>query len=392
MALSLATLLVARTGGAAVVGAYALMRMLPWLTGVVGSAGLPVASAHVLAADREADPRLPWTLLAMVVGASTVGSLLWWAASPLLAARLLPTVPSGLVALAAITVTTQLVTVTAKACCQGRADMVGANLVIVAEEFCFLPAYGAALLAGLADFRALLAGLAFGGAAAALVGVARLVATGFWHFRGRPSWTLARSIASYGARAQLGNLLMLVNLRLDFIVLGVLAGPAVLGVYAIASKFAELMRLPATAVNYVLYPRFSAAERAATDRQVRSLASRATGLTVLAAPVLCAAAVVALPWLYGAEFTAAVLPACVLLAGLAVEGATAVCSAYLWGIGRPGVQSAATGGGVLVTVALDLALIPAHGALGAAVASSIAYVAVAALLAALTWRLSRGEP
>jgi O-antigen/teichoic acid export membrane protein len=193
---------------------------------------------------------------------------------------------------------------------------------------------------------------------------------------------------SYGARAQLGNLLWLVNLRLDMLMLGALAGPSTLGVYAVASKSAELMRLPTNATNYVLYPRFARLQETEASIQVRHLLPRACGLTIVAAPVLAIVSVVALPLLFGPAFRSAVTPACLLLLGLCVEGAAAVSTAYLCGRGRPGANSLGMGLGVLVTVVLDLALIPRYGAIGAAVASSAAYLATTGLLTTLTLRLS----
>jgi len=286
-------------------------------------------------------------------------------------------------------VATQLFTVWGKACCQGAADMRGANLVIVAEEFMFLPAYGFALLAGLRGIDAVVTGLVLGGLGATVVSLGRLAVTGFFRQWGRPSLELARSVAFFGARGQLGDLLWLVNLRLDFLILGVLAGPAVLGLYAVASKCAELMRLPAIAVNYVLYPRFARSERAVADAQARRLLWRACAMTVAAAPVMAVGAAIGLPLLYGQEFRGAVLPACLLLIGLAFEGATAVSSGYLRGIGRPGVNSAGMAAGVAVTVVLDVLLIPRHGAAGAAVASSAAYLTTTSVLVVLAYRMLR---
>ena len=49
--------------------------------------------------------------------------------------------------------------------------------------------------------------------------------------------------AGYGIRGQVGGMLSLVNLRLDVAILGALVGPGTLGVYAVASKYAELLRL-----------------------------------------------------------------------------------------------------------------------------------------------------
>lgn len=384
---SVASLLVARSGGAAVLGAYSLLRILPWLCGVVFSSGLPFATSYFMGRHRD-DPALRPTLVLLGLAGTVAGGAVWLALIPLLHRRLLDGVPVPLLVLATAAVATQLWTVWAKACCQGSADLRGANLVIVCEELCFLPAYGACLLAGLTGIHAVVVGMVGGGVAATAIGLARIAHTGFFSGWGRPSASLGRSIAGFGARGQLGNLLWLVNLRLDFVVLGAIAGPAVLGVYAVASKAAELMRLPATAVNYVLYPRFTRATPAAAAAEARRLLPRACLLTALAAPVLALASVFAIPLLFGHAFRGAVLPACVLLIGLAVEGAAAVASAFLWGSGRPGANSAGMALGVVLTVTFDLLLIPRHGALGAAVASSIAYLATAALLTQLTWASS----
>jgi O-antigen/teichoic acid export membrane protein len=387
--LSIASLIVARWGGAAVLGEYALLRVLPWLTGVVASAGLPVATTYRLAGEGDADPRLRPTLTLLVTAGSLLGMLLWVLGAPLLGRYFFSVTPSPILLFAGITVATQLITVWGKACCQGAADMRGSNMIIIAEELLFLPAYGIALLLGTGGITAVITGLVGGGTAAAAVSMGRLAATGFFRGWRAPSRRIAGAVVVFGARGQLGNLLWLVNLRLDFIVLGALAGPAALGVYAVASKFAELMRLPATACNYVLYPRFARSERAVADAEVRHLLPRALALTAATTPLLAVAAVLTLPLLYGDEFRAAVVPACVLLVGLAVEGAAAVASAYLWGVGRPGANSAGMAVGVVVTVTLDLLLIPRYGALGAAVASGAAYLVTTGVLVILTHRVMR---
>jgi O-antigen/teichoic acid export membrane protein len=92
--------------------------------------------------------------------------------------------------------------------------------------------------------------------------------------------------------------------------------------------------------------------------------------------------------LYGAEFGAAVTPARVLLAGMLLAGASGVASAYLYGRGTPGLNSIVLGIGLVITVVLDLVLIPHFGALGAAAASTTAYLATDALLIILLLRLS----
>lgn len=390
LVVSVASLLVARLSGAAVLGEYTLLRVLPWLLGVVVSCGLPVASTYFLAA-RPHDRQLRPTLAVLVAAGALLGTGLWLAATPLLHRALFAGVPRGLLAVMGITVATQLVTVWGKACCQGRADMRGANLVIVCEELLFLPAYGCALVLGLRGIEAVAVGMLGGGVAATVTALVRLALTGFGRGWARPSRGVAAEVLRYGARGQLGNVLMLVNLRLDFVVLGMLAGPAVLGVYAVASKFAELMRLPAAAMNYVLYPRFARQEPRAAGEDAGRLLPRALTVTCVLTPVIGGVAVVALPLLYGRAFHGAVLPACVLLVGLAVEGAAAVSSAHLCGVGRPGANSLGMGTGVVITVVLDILLIPRHGVVGAAIASSAAYLVTTGMLTTISRLVARRD-
>ena len=395
LAVALATLLVARSDGAAGVGVLAMLRVLPGLVAVVASAGLPGAIPYFLAGpvgDARSDGAgssgvspgaggpVRAAIVAIAVTAGVVAMLGWVLASPALTALFFRGENSAVVALAGLTVLTQLIATTAKAACQGWDDLAGSNAVIVAEEVIFLPAYGLAFAAGLGTGHALVVGLVAADLGAAVLGWRRLAQRGYFAGLGRPTLPLIREIATYGARGQLGGLLALVNLRLDFAILGAIAGPATLGVYAVASKFAEVLRLAPLALTYVQYPTLRRKGPQEAAQRARAMLQRAgIGTAALVVP-LAAAAVALLPTLYGDEFRSAVLPACLLLAGLAGDGYAAVATAYLYGSGRPGLNSIGVAVGVVVTVVGDLVLIPPWGATGAALASSAAYLTTTAVL------------
>jgi len=95
----------------------------------------------------------------------------------------------------------------------------------------------------------------------------------------------------------------------------------------------------------------------------------------------------------------AILPAQIILLGLALDGLGGVVTGYLYGIGRPGLNSCAMAVGLGATVLLDLLLIPRYGALGAAIASAVAYTAATLTLVSFFWWVGRpasaagkGEP
>jgi O-antigen/teichoic acid export membrane protein len=219
-----------------------------------------------------------------------------------------------------------------------------------------------------------------------------LTRRGFLAGAGRPSLQLARRIYVFGSRGQLGSLLSLLNLRFDFVVLAAIAGPATLGIYAVASKYAEVLRVVPIAANWVLYPRFARSEAAVATASSRRLIPRAVAVTAAIAVPLALAAGTVVPILFGLPFEGAVIPAQILLVGLAAEGAAGVITAFLYGRGRPGLNSLAAGTGLIVTVVLDLILIPPLGAVGAAIASSAAYLTTTLTLLGWYRHVTRSEP
>ena len=379
ISLGLATLLVARIGGPATVGQYALLRVIPGLAGVVASAGLPTACAYFLA-RRDARREVPWAIFGIAIVSGLAATVGWLAALPLLRSLFFRDTSTPLLALAGITVASQLLVATAKSCTQGLGDMRGANRLITLEELTFLPPFAVLAPLPISHLAATILALLASDLGTAAYGWVALARTGFFAGAARPSRKTVANVMSYGARGQLGGVMTLLNLRLDFILLGSFAGPAVVGSYAVASKFAELLRVPSLAINYVLYPRFARQGAAIAAEGVRRLVPRALLLMVVLAGVVAACVNPLIPWLYGRDFRAAIGPAYILVAGLITDGVGAVVSAWLLGCGRPGLNSLSVGAGVLVTVALDVALIPAHHASGAAVASAAAYLSVTACL------------
>jgi O-antigen/teichoic acid export membrane protein len=381
-ALTLASLLVARIAGPAGVGTLVLLRVLPWLTGLVIGSGLYGATPYFLSGPGRREPRYRATIVAIAAAAGVAGSLLWIAASPLFGPRFFPQLSLALVALAGVSVLTQVLESTAMACSQGFDDLAGANRIIFLEEFMFLPFFGLLLVVGVGPYQAMVVALLLGDLATSIPGWIRLARRGYFSGAGRPSPGLARKVAAYGFKAQLGSIALLLNARLDFAIVGALIGPASLGIYAVASRYAELLRLPALAMNYVLYPTYARDGGAVAAAGVRRMLPRIGWIPAAVAVPMALAAPLVLPLFFGEPFRAAVVPAWILLVGLAGGGVTGVISAYLSGVNRPGLYSAALGAGLPVTVVLDLLLIPPFGVAGAAVASAVAYLVTTGVLLA----------
>jgi len=386
LALGVAGLVVARTAGAPGVGTFTLLRVLPWLTGLLMSNGVYAAAPFFLSGPDRDERRFRSTLPAMAVAAGIAGGGLWALATPLFSAALFHGVPVTLVALAGVSVLTQLVETTAKACSQGSGDLTGSNRVIVLEEMVFLPWYGLFLVSGSSTYAAIVFALLLGDLTTAISAWSRLWRRGYFDGAGRPSFQLAARVSRYGLRAEAGSVMQTLNARLDFVLVAGLIGPKAVGLYAIASRYAELLRLPALSLNYVLFPAFARAGTVQARSETSRSLARLWWTPVAAALPMALLAPYVVPLVYGEEFRGSSGPALVLLVGMSGVVINGIITAYLSGIGRPGLGSIATGAGLVITVLLDLLLIPRFGVMGAAAASTATYLTTTVvLLVAFRW-------
>jgi O-antigen/teichoic acid export membrane protein len=150
--------------------------------------------------------------------------------------------------------------------------------------------------------------------------------------------------------------------------------------------------LPGLAVTYVLYPSFVSRGADSAVVATKRLLRNAAVLGTLPAVPLALAAGPLLPFVYGPAFRSSVTPSYILLLGLCGELVAGLVTAALLAMGRPGLNSLCAGVGVVLTVALDLVLIPRAGAVGAAWASSAAYLATTAALLTSFWVLTSRRP
>lgn len=97
----------------------------------------------------------------------------------------------------------------------------------------------------------------------------------------------SRGLLKYGAKAQIGAVSPLEDLRLDQVAVGALLGPASLGIYVVAGAFTNLPRFVAQSLGMVLFPRV--ASRLGSGGKRRLVLE-----SVVIAAVLCGLIVVAL--------------------------------------------------------------------------------------------------
>ena len=193
-----------------------------------------------------------------------------------------------------------------------------------------------------------------------------------------------RPLLAYGIRSVGGTLSSQVNDRLDAFVVGYYLSPAALGVYAIAYSLAKLVTVLPTAVSPVLMNKVSRTGTAgdgepgqagAALRVLGDVARPLLLVTLLLVPLLVGVAYFAIPVLYGSDFAGAFVPLTVLLLGIVPFATTRrMIDKYFNGTERPLNPTLVQTVGSVVSIGLCFALIPRLGILGAAVASTAAWL------------------
>lgn len=190
---------------------------------------------------------------------------------------------------------------------------------------------------------------------------------------GRPNAALARRAVTFGLKSHLGRVMMLGNYRLDQWILGAVAGSRELGLYSVAVAWAESLFYLPTALVIVQRPdlvragrRDAAAAAAASVRAAFLLTLPVAAGIFLAAPLLCAG-------VFGSSFRDSTTPLRILVAGAFGVIALKQLSNALTAQSLPLSASAGIAVALAATIGLDVLLIPSHGAVGAAIASSVAY-------------------
>jgi O-antigen/teichoic acid export membrane protein len=215
-------------------------------------------------------------------------------------------------------------------------------------------------------------GVAGGLLAAAMISIVRIV--GCVPLLARiglrmPSRNLLGATLNYGWRVAIGQLFRYFSGRFDVLVLSLLASLATVGNYAVAQMVAELVLIIPQSFGYVIMPTVASGEDHRAPPALRLVGTLAL-LGVLAVAVT---GPVMITIGFGSAFRSALVPFFILLPGIWMLAYGNICGSVLSGKKRPGASSVLAGAAALLTVVLDLALIPPFGAIGAAVASTAAY-------------------
>ena len=166
----------------------------------------------------------------------------------------------------------------------------------------------------------------------------------------------------------------IIQAQLPILIMGYVASFSATGSFRIAVSIATICSLPVALLNVSVAPAFSAHYARRRIDELRILSKWAAALMFSTIAVICAPLFLAgealIGIIFGNEYLDAVLPLHILCAGQLASAAFGSNASLLNMTGNEKIVSAAFIGSLLASVALSLFLIPAYGAIGAAIATS----------------------
>ncbi len=182
---------------------------------------------------------------------------------------------------------------------------------------------------------------------------------------------------NYGIRAWLGNMATRANDRFDQIILGFFANSTLLGYYSVAFSLVRFMGYFPQAIAPVLFNIVARSKDIKKSAQLLAQVHRSMLILVGAMVVVLAlTGKWLIPTLYGEAYSSAYLPMIIMLPGMFVYAASRrIINKFLGANGMPEKMSIVQGVGAITGIVLYLILIPIYDIVGAAIGSSVAYIA-----------------
>jgi O-antigen/teichoic acid export membrane protein len=366
--------------GAKGVGELAVINVAVTTIVQLGSFGLPSSNTYFIAKDQE---RFRAAAINSLVFALAVGSILAIGLSALASFRpdWFGFIPPKLIRIASISIPFQLLTLIGlnillaigKVKEFNLLDLAGQSFVLINAVVVLLVLNsGLDALVTLNTATSIVVSLAV---ALLLALSARSLAQSKW----RADISLLRRMITYGLKFHVSILAGVIMLRADLLVVNHFRGPAEAGVYSVASQFGLLLMLLPGVIATLLFPRVTAEQDARGE--TTCLVTRYTTFIMFLCCLAAAPFSLLLPVLYGAAFSDATRLLLILLPGVYLMGLESVLVQHFNALGLPRAIPVYWVVTLVLNVVLVFALAPRYGALGAAIASTISYAAIFALVA-----------
>ncbi|CAN5781433.1 hypothetical protein BH11BAC4_BH11BAC4_11650 [soil metagenome] len=181
---------------------------------------------------------------------------------------------------------------------------------------------------------------------------------------------------SYGIRGWIGDIAVTTNNRVDQLILSYFLPPASLGVYSICGSIGQMLWILPGSIRQILFNKNAELEKEA-DRKALTARYHAffmvTGLVITGVFIILSGFIVS--FLYGKDFLPAVVPLQIYLVGTGIYIGTMILTKYFVGAKQIIINSYIQLFSAAIGLITAFLLISRYGIIGAAISSSLSYIA-----------------
>jgi O-antigen/teichoic acid export membrane protein len=186
----------------------------------------------------------------------------------------------------------------------------------------------------------------------------------------KPSLVHLKRGVRFGFPAWVGGLSSFASFRLDQVLMGFISTRTQLGLYAVAVNCSEVLLYVASGTSMAITPVMARSDPKIIASRALHACRTVSLITIGSTIVGLALGPYVLPLVFGANYQGSVTSFLVLAAGAVGWTTSVVLSSALLGAGASRLSSIGSFTALLVGVALDIALIPSMGSLGASLATT----------------------
>lgn len=200
---------------------------------------------------------------------------------------------------------------------------------------------------------------------------------------GRPTMASFRSIVDYAKFYSISSVGGRVYSWMDVAIIGLFLTHTDVGTYEVAWEISLLVLIASNSIATTLFPQMSRWSADAETDRITTAVSNAVGITLfISIPALLGTVVLGreiLSTVFGPEFAAATAALVVLMSEKVIQAANEVLDRTIQALNRPDLTARAMVVTIGLNLAFNVAFVPRLGILGAALATTLAVVANAAL-------------
>jgi len=180
----------------------------------------------------------------------------------------------------------------------------------------------------------------------------------------------------YGYKVHVANILSFINYKADLLIVNMILNPLSTGIYVVAVQISERLWLFSQALSVVLFPTLSSMKGNESMKIKFTFIScqMVFCITMIGSFFLSAVSYFLIDILFGLEYIDAVTPLIALQPGIVALAVSRVISNDIAARGAPELNMYSSMIVVVINILVNFLLIPIWGLVGAAIATSVAYI------------------